>query len=91
MLEMGDRKDLHSSLRRAKLGVLTWIDLLPKDAKMDAAMALDKLCSIAELEIEQSYFDGSNQRRDQQQASQIRAAAREVAASLGASQMDKST
>jgi hypothetical protein len=57
---MGDRKDLQSPVRRAKLSVMTWLDLLPKDAQMDATMALDKLCDVAEAQIEQAYFDGSN-------------------------------
>lgn len=69
---MGDRKDLHSPVRRAKLGVMTWIDVLPKDAQTDAMMALDKLCEVAEREIEQAYFDGSNQRRDSAQARPFR-------------------
>lgn len=70
---MGDRKDLHSPLRRARLSVWTWIDLLPPDAQPDAHMALDKLCEVAEREIEQAYFDGHNQRREQQAATKIRA------------------
>lgn len=57
---MGDPKDLQSPLRRAKFGVMTWIDLLPDDPKMEAMMALEKLCDVAERQIEQAYFDGNN-------------------------------
>lgn len=72
---MGDRKDLHSPVRRAKLGVLTWIDTtMPVDAQMDAKMALDHLCEVAEREIEQAYFDGNKQHQGSVQARQFRPA-----------------
>lgn len=72
---MGDRNQLHSPMRRAKLAVLTWLDLLPKEIRDDAIMALDKLCDVAEKDIEQAYFDGSNQRRDAAAALKVREAA----------------
>lgn len=69
---MGDRKDLHSPVRRARISVAVWIDVLPEDAQADAVMALDKLCDVAEREIEQAYFDGNNQHRDSVGARQFR-------------------
>jgi hypothetical protein len=59
---MGDRSELHSPVRRAKMEVSLWLEMLPKDAKLEAEMALDKLCQVAGREIEQAYFDGHNQR-----------------------------
>lgn len=59
---MGDKNDLHSALMRAKFGVSPWFDVLPKDAKVEAEMALDRLIEVANREIEQAYFDGANNR-----------------------------
>jgi len=59
---MGDRKELQSPLRRAKIGVSNWLGALPEGAKLDAEIALDKLIEVAEREIEQAYFDGNNHR-----------------------------
>lgn len=54
--------ELNSPLRRARLGLIPWLDLLDKDSKLDACMALDKLCQVAEREIEQAYIDGAANR-----------------------------
>ena len=59
---MGDRNNLQSPIKRARMAVDVWMELLPKEAKLDAEMALDKFCQVAEREIEQAYFDGHNQR-----------------------------
>lgn len=69
---MGDRSDLHSPLRRAQIGVRSWLDLLPKEVQSSAEMALDRLREVAEKEIEQAYFDGNNHRRDAQEANELR-------------------
>lgn len=61
---MGDKNELHSALRRARIGVVSWFDALPEDARMDACSALDHLIRVAEREIEQAYFDGNNHRAD---------------------------
>lgn len=52
-----------SPLRRAKLSVSIWLDLLPKDARLDAKTALDKLIDLAEKEIEQAFFEGQDLNR----------------------------
>ena len=70
---MGDRKSIQSPLYRARMGLLTWLDLLPKDAQMSASMALDKFGEVAEREIEQPYFDGCNYYRAQKEAASVRA------------------
>jgi hypothetical protein len=68
---MGDRKDLQSPLMRAKFGILPWLDALPKDARLDAEMALDNLVSVAFREIEQAYIDGVNNRSAQARAQKL--------------------
>lgn len=59
---MGDKSKLQSPIGRARLGVSQWLDGLPKEHKLDATMALDNLCQVAEQQIEQAYFDGYNLR-----------------------------
>jgi hypothetical protein len=59
---MGDRTELQSPVRRAKMEVSLWFEMLPKDAKVEAEMALDKLYQVACREVEQAYLDGHNQR-----------------------------
>jgi hypothetical protein len=62
-------KELLSPLGRAKYGVLPWIDLLDKDARLEACMALDRLCQVAEREIDQAYRDGASNRSEAVRAS----------------------
>lgn len=57
-----------SPIQRAKIGVEIWLDLLPKDAKLDARMALEKLCEAADREIRQAYTDGDRHSRDGRRA-----------------------
>jgi hypothetical protein len=64
-------KDLLSPLGRAKFGVLPWIDLLDKDARVEACMALDRLCQVAEREIDQAYRDGASNRSESVRATRI--------------------
>ena len=64
-------KELLSPLGRARLGVLPWIDLLDKDARLDACLTLDRLCQVAEREIEQAYLDGASNRSEAVRASRI--------------------
>lgn len=59
---MSDRNELQSALMRAKFGILPWLDALPKDARLDAEMALNRLIEVANREIEQAYMDGANNR-----------------------------
>lgn len=60
-----------SPLRRAKLSVSIWLDVLPKDARLDAQMALDKLIDLAEKEIEQAFFAGQDLNRDCRRAGEF--------------------
>lgn len=71
---MGDRTKLLSPLKRARMGLEQWIDLLPEDAQPAAGMAIDRLCEMAEREIEQAYYDGHKQRRDSEQIKALREA-----------------
>lgn len=57
-------KELLSPLGRAKFGVLPWLEQLDKDTRTDACMALDRLCQVAEREIEQAYLDGASNRSE---------------------------
>lgn len=66
---MGDQ--VKSPLRRAKLSVVIWLDILPKDAQLDAKMALDKLVDLAEREIEQAYFEGQDLNRNCRRAGEF--------------------
>jgi hypothetical protein len=70
---MGDKNDLQSPLRRAKLGMYIWIELLPKEAQEIAVDALTALCTAAEREIEQAYFDGQKHRSSAIDSRQFRA------------------
>jgi hypothetical protein len=65
-----------TSLRRAHLGVTIWLDLLPKDAQLDAKMALDKLVVLAEREIEQAYHEGQDFDRSCRRVEEYRPAQR---------------
>lgn len=60
-----------SPLRRAKLSVSIWLDILPKDARLDAAVALDKFLDLAEREIEQAFFAGQDLNRDCRRAAEF--------------------
>jgi len=71
---MGDRSELCSPLNRARLGVVQWLESLPGEYKIDAMMALDKLCQIAEQQIEQAYFDGYNHRTGSERSRDLRKA-----------------
>lgn len=51
-------QNLTSPIQRARSVVEAWFELLPKDAKLDAQLALDKLCQTAEREVEIAYSDG---------------------------------
>lgn len=57
-------KELLSPLGRAKFGILPWLDLLDKDNRLEACMALDRLCQVAEREIDQAYRDGASNRSE---------------------------
>lgn len=57
-------KELLSPLGRAKFGVLPWLDLIDKEARVDACIALDRLCQVAEREIDQAYRDGASNRSE---------------------------
>ncbi len=70
---MGDQ--VKSPLRRARLSVIIWLDILPKDAQADAKMALDRLVDLAEKEIEQAYFAGQDLNRDVRRAAEYAAPA----------------
>jgi hypothetical protein len=61
-----------SPLKRARIGVEIWLDLLPEDTKIDAKMALERLCEVAEKEIQQSYMDGDRHSRDGRRADEAR-------------------
>lgn len=61
---MDTRKELQSPTRRAKFGMMPWLEMLPKEAQLDAFMALDRLIAVAEKEIEQAYLDGHNNRSE---------------------------
>ncbi|MGY3527299.1 hypothetical protein [Bradyrhizobium sp. USDA 4452] len=63
-----------SPLRRARIGVEIWLDLLPEEARLDAKIALDKLCQIAEREIDSAYSDGSNNNWNGRRAEETRKA-----------------
>lgn len=59
---MGAASDVTSPLMRARYAVMIWVDLLPKDAQLEASMAMDCLIQLAEREIENAYRDGSASR-----------------------------
>ncbi len=64
---------LNSPLRRARLSVALWLDILPKDAQIDAQMALDRLVDLAEKEVEQAFHAGQDFNRDGRRASEAAA------------------
>lgn len=59
---MGAASDVTSPLMRARYAVMIWVDLLPKDAQLEASVAMDGLIQLAEREIEGAYRDGSASR-----------------------------
>lgn len=65
--------EIKSPLRRAKLSVSIWLDILPKEAQLDAKMALDRLIDAAEREIEQAFFAGQDLNRDCRKAGEFAA------------------
>lgn len=73
---MGERAQLQTPIGRARLGVVQWLDGLPKEYKDEAVMALDKLCQVAEQQIEQAYFDGYNNRSGSERVRGLREAVR---------------
>lgn len=62
-----------SPIRRARMGVEIWLDLLPESARLNAKLALENLCEAAEREVSQAYHDGDIHCRDAQRAEDARA------------------
>jgi hypothetical protein len=50
----------NTAIRRAHLSALIWIDLIPEAAQIEAKMAIEKLASTAEAEIERAFFEGQD-------------------------------
>lgn len=61
----------YTTLRRAHLNAVIWIELLPKEAQIDAKMALEKLVDTAEREIDRAFFEGQDFNRNCRRAEEF--------------------
>lgn len=58
---MADKLQMISPLGRARHRLQSYVELLPKEIRLDATICLTELCDEAERDIERAYWDGFKQ------------------------------
>jgi hypothetical protein len=58
---MAEKLQMTSSLGRSRHRMQSYVELLPKDLRLDATICLTELCDEAERDIERAYWDGFKQ------------------------------
>lgn len=65
---------IQSPLYRARARLVSWVEALPKEFKVDVMIVLDELCSIAEREISAAWNDGYRERQQSERIDVMRQA-----------------